>query len=84
VAHRGNIDGEVLAALELHGEGVPAIPGGDEVHDGVQLEQAMTMVCSAGTLASCNDERRWLKLADVSARHRSWRSTTCTEGSGWW
>jgi hypothetical protein len=57
-AHRENIDGEVLAALDLHGEGVLAIFGGDEGHDGVQMEQVMTMVCSTGILASCNDEGR--------------------------
>jgi hypothetical protein len=48
--------------LELHGEGVPAISGGDEDHDGVQLGQAMTTVCGAGTFVSCNSERRRLEL----------------------
>jgi hypothetical protein len=63
---------------------VPAIFGGDERYDGVQPEQAVMIVCSAGTFASCNNERRWLKLADASVRHRSWRSMASTEGFGWW
>jgi hypothetical protein len=54
-------------ALELHGEGVPAISGGDKVRDGVQLGQAMTMVCGAGTLVSCSDERTRLKFSRASA-----------------
>jgi hypothetical protein len=35
-AHRRNVDGEVSAALELHGGVVSAILDGDEVHDAVQ------------------------------------------------
>jgi hypothetical protein len=47
-----------MAALDLHSEGVPAIFGGDEGHDGVQLEQVMTTVCGTGILASYNNEGR--------------------------
>jgi thiazole synthase ThiGH ThiG subunit len=59
-------------ALDLHVEVVLAFSGGDEGHDGVQLGQAMTTVCGAGTLASCNNERRWLKFsrASASTEHR--------------
>jgi hypothetical protein len=63
---------------------VPTIFGGDEGCDDVQLEQAMTTVCRTRRIASCNNERRWLELADTSARRRSWGSLVCTEGSGWW
>jgi hypothetical protein len=35
-AHHGNVDGEVSAALELHGWVVSAILDGDEVHNGIQ------------------------------------------------
>jgi hypothetical protein len=83
-AHWKEVDGEVLAALDLHGEGVPAISGGDEGHDGVQLERVMTMVCRAGILASCIDEGRRLELADASAMHKASMSTGDAEGSGLW
>jgi hypothetical protein len=45
--------------------------GGDGVLDEVQECTAMTNVCSVGALASCNDGRRWLKLASlrVSSGH---------------
>jgi hypothetical protein len=70
--------------LDFDGEEVPVIFGGEERFDGVQLEQAMTTTCSAGSFASYNDEEKWLELAGVSARRRSWRSMACTEGSGRW
>jgi hypothetical protein len=60
------------------------ISGGDEGHDGVQLEMVMTMVCRTGILASCIDEGRRLELAGVSAMRRASMSSGVAEGSGRW
>jgi hypothetical protein len=54
-----------------HAEAAAAVPGGDGVHDGVQLEMVMTMVCRAEILASCIDEGKRLELASASAMCRA-------------
>jgi hypothetical protein len=51
--------------LDLHGEALLVVFGGDGVLDEVQECTAMTTVCGVGALASCNDGRRWLELASL-------------------
>jgi hypothetical protein len=65
-AHRESVDGKVLAALELHGEVVPTIPGGDGVHNGLQELTASSKLWSTISRASCNVGEGRLEL-DVLA-----------------
>jgi hypothetical protein len=57
---------------------------GDGVHDGVQLEMVMMMVCRAEILASYIDEGKRLELAGASAACRASMSSGVAEGSGRW
>jgi hypothetical protein len=56
-AHRG-VDDEVWVVLESDGGVFPATVDLGDGDDGVQLGQAMTMVCSAGPFASCSNDGR--------------------------
>jgi hypothetical protein len=47
-----------LGELESDGGAFPATVELRDGDDGVQLAQAMTMVCSAGPFASCSNEGR--------------------------
>jgi hypothetical protein len=55
------------------------VPGGDEELDDVQESSVMTMVCGAGVLASCNDEKWWLEFSAVAVRSRARRNASRTE-----
>jgi hypothetical protein len=63
----------------VHGGVAAAVPSGDEELDDVQESSAMMMVCGAGVLASCNDEKRWLELSAVAVMSRAWRNASRTE-----
>jgi hypothetical protein len=81
-AHRGNIDGEVLAVLEFDGEAVPAIFELRESDDGVQEETTRAMACRDWSLASCRREERWLEIRGAAVLCRARRRTVCMKRSG--
>jgi hypothetical protein len=63
----------------VHGGAAATVPGGDEELDDVQGSSAMTMVCGAGVLASCNDEKRRLELSAAAVRSRARRNASRIE-----
>jgi hypothetical protein len=63
----------------VHDGVAAAVPGGDEELDDVQESSAMTTVCGAGVLASCNNEKRWLEFSAAVMRSRARRNASCTE-----
>jgi hypothetical protein len=71
-------------ALDLHSEVVPALPSGDDVHDGVPRRWAKMKVWSECSGASCNDGEVWLEVSGMAMPCRARGRTMCMRRSREW
>jgi hypothetical protein len=57
---------------------LPAVPGVDGVHDGVQHEQAKATVWSEISSSSCNGDDARLELSAAAVKSRAWTNSSLT------
>jgi hypothetical protein len=66
------------AVLDLHGEALPAVPGGDGVLDVLRKVAARSRAWMKISKASCERAERRLEVSSTSAWRRARRRSACT------